>query len=1457
MSFAAPWWLAVLTLAPLIVALHLRRRAVHPVATTWLWRSVADGFEPAPRWKRPPSTRALWLQLAALALAAVSLADPRIGAAAGTEGPVVVVIDAGIAMDVRDGADGTTRFDAATSMVLDAVAARPERSWSVWSAGPRPRPLALEQHDHGTVARLLEGARASHDAPDWFALARALDDDLDATTTVVVLSASPDPGEGPLHAAAERRGAELEWVSFAAQFDNLGVERVDARHERPVGRWIVDATVRADGTVPARGEAPELVASFRPDGTATGLEVARSPLAFSLGGQARASFELALPGAGVLTLAIAGSDAFAADDSFVLRIDPEPGRPRLAVITADASSSPTVRALLALDGHDVIALRPDEPIPAAIALLVVDGVSDPFAVGAPLLGTPPPAVLWLGTGPGVVDAAALATMDPAVGDWRADHPLSRGTSWGAVELERALQLTHPSGAEVVVAGLTAPLVSVRSAAGQRDVVVSLDPSDPSWTMSPLFPTFLADAVSWLAPPSTTSWACTTGSPCLHPDGTVAATVEHPIDGALLSLPSPGDGIVPSSLDRWFVPARAGLWHRDDSTPIPVNVGASAALALRAAASVSANEPTLSATLTASDGGTPWLRWSVVALLLLVLAEAVIAGRGDERFARSTALRGGSRVARRHRRVLVLTVLASAGLTVAAIGGPWPRWLDTRVLVILSDAPDDAAQPAGGAGVATRTVPVTVTDGFDLAAVLERALASSDPDADVRVRVDVAAPATRGDVVASLPALSERGVSVDVRPPVGLPSGDVVVRRVSLDRAPRAGDTATLQAVVVAERSSDARLLVERDGVLEVDTAVTLSTGTSVVRAPMRFDESGRISLVVRIEAPDDPRPQNDAAGLLVDVGEPPVVHVFSADSARGERLVEALSLQGLDATLRPPHAAPVRPEGYAGIDAVVLSNVAALEFTTLQQEVLEAYVRDSGGGLVIAGGERAFGPGGYHQTTLDRLSPLAAQIPRDAPEVAMLFVLDRSGSMQQLVGSVTRLDIAKEATLAAVELLGEQSQVAIVVFDEEANVLLPFVASDDRQAIEAALAPLVPGGGTAIYPGLVLAAELLDGLDAATRHVIVMTDGLSQPGDYPSAVNALRDLDATVSAVAIGAGADIETIQLLASLGGGMAHVTTDFQALPGILAQEAMMLAGDPIVAETVVPRRTPLDSDVMLGVPERLPPLTSFVETSAKAAADVLLEDDEGRPLLASWRYGSGRVIAFGAQAIGPWVDAWTALEAFPRWWGQWVRWTSQPMVGAGLTGVVHVVGDEAWLQVDAAASDATTVRTRRLEAEARPLDTALASRHQGIPVRGHLVETAAGRFEGRLPLTAGRWELVVTDLDDDTVSLVIPVDHAYAARYGVSASHAADLRFVAAATGGRVLLGGEPAHPEDARRRWVVEVAAWRPWLAAAIAVWLVSLIVRYAPGWTERPAAWLRSAAALLRSRRASASPGRAG
>src|SRR5258708_1073691 len=65
-------------------------------------------------------------------------------------------------------------------------------------------------------------------------------------------------------------------------------------------------------------------------------------------------------------------------------------------------------------------------------------------------------------------------------------------------------------------------------------------------------------------------------------------------------------------------------------------------------------------------------------------------------------------------------------------------------------------------------------------------------------------------------------------------------------------------------------------------------------------------------------------------------------------------------------------------------------------------------------------------------------------------------------------------------------------------------------------------------------------------------------------------------------------------------------------------------------------------------LPPVAGYDATSAQPTAQVGVQTPSGAPLLASWQYGLGRVVAWTADAgrgTGEWAGAWGAarLPAF----------------------------------------------------------------------------------------------------------------------------------------------------------------------------------------------------------------------
>jgi Ca-activated chloride channel family protein len=170
--------------------------------------------------------------------------------------------------------------------------------------------------------------------------------------------------------------------------------------------------------------------------------------------------------------------------------------------------------------------------------------------------------------------------------------------------------------------------------------------------------------------------------------------------------------------------------------------------------------------------------------------------------------------------------------------------------------------------------------------------------------------------------------------------------------------------------------------------------------------------------------------------------------------------------------------------------------------------------------------------------------PATRTPVRLALVLDRSGSM-----AGDKLVTAKRATLAVLDQLGEQDQVAVVVFDERIDVLGSATAATPaaKEHLRAALTPIEARASTALHEGwLTGAREIASGglspADRGTARVFLLTDGvanvgLSDPEEIASQAAAVRETG-RVGTSTFGIGSDYNEALLgpMAVAGGGQFH---------------------------------------------------------------------------------------------------------------------------------------------------------------------------------------------------------------------------------------------------------------------------------------------------------------------------------
>ena len=147
-------------------------------------------------------------------------------------------------------------------------------------------------------------------------------------------------------------------------------------------------------------------------------------------------------------------------------------------------------------------------------------------------------------------------------------------------------------------------------------------------------------------------------------------------------------------------------------------------------------------------------------------------------------------------------------------------------------------------------------------------------------------------------------------------------------------------------------------------------------------------------------------------GEPHALYVAD-DSGRTDVLKRVLESSGFTVDVVSPHEFTTELADLRSSAVVILNNVSADDLSITRMELIENYVRDLGKGLVVIGGDRAFGMGGYHGTPLERVLPVEMTPQKRKESLALMFVFDTSGSMANYVGADQKIQLAIEGIRGA------------------------------------------------------------------------------------------------------------------------------------------------------------------------------------------------------------------------------------------------------------------------------------------------------------------------------------------------------------------------------------------------------------------------------------------------------------
>ncbi len=646
-------------------------------------------------------------------------------------------------------------------------------------------------------------------------------------------------------------------------------------------------------------------------------------------------------------------------------------------------------------------------------------------------------------------------------------------------------------------------------------------------------------------------------------------------------------------------------------------------------------------------------------------------------------------------------------------------------------------PGGALGLVT-SAPVTTQT--DLAEAIRLGLALFPSGSARRMVILSDGAQTTGDALKAAEFAAASGAQIVVVPFLVEPDAEAIVTAIDAPASLRPGERFDLNVSIQASQPTRATLRVLADGAILYEQPHDLRRGSQTFSLPLTVGQAGQDKILsyiryqVEISPQDDTFYQNNRLYAFSKIEGPP--RILMAAPPPGETLPggstrpdehsalrAALQAAGYEVDFVPPTRLPADLAGLAQYNALVLVNVPARELSIRQMETAQAYVRDLGGGLLVVGGPTSYGVGGYFETPLEAALPVDMQIKDEQrrPSLAIVFIIDHSGSMSETSGGVNKLELAKEAAARSVDLLFPTDRVGVIQFDDSAAWVVPMTDLGNPGVVKSAIGSIRIGGGTDILAGLQAMARVLPEDPAKVKHVILLTDGGADPSGIPELVQKLyAENGITLSTVAVGRDA-APFLKDLAELGNGRYHFATDAGSIPSIFTEETT-LATRAYIEEGLFSPELVNASPILSGI-EGLPPLYGYVASSPKELAQVILESGGSPPgntdpILAAWQYGLGRSVAFTSDATGRWGKEWVSWSNYAAFWAQAARYVLGEMSAARLQMEVQLRGETARLSLEARGPGGNFLNGYRVTANV----VAPEDGTQTVTLR----QTAPGRYE-----------------------------------------------------------------------------------------------------------------------------------
>src|SRR5215831_9922769 len=499
----------------------------------------------------------------------------------------------------------------------------------------------------------------------------------------------------------------------------------------------------------------------------------------------------------------------------------------------------------------------------------------------------------------------------------------------------------------------------------------------------------------------------------------------------------------------------------------------------------------------------------------------------------------------------------------------------------------------------------------------------------------------GSVARAIWQAQQLGIPIDTIPLTGRPKPGLRLESVTLPGQVFSGERFPIDVAVEAPRSAQAKVELTAEGKSIGGSELQLASGINHLRLQASVNAVGAIAMAGKIAA--------DGLGEArfedsVTLKSPRVLLVSHDPTASEEHILHALQANQFEVQTAPA-GVPAKVDDY---QLVIINNWDMESIPAAAKATLEDYVKKGGGLVWIAGEHNAYvDKKGKPDDALERTLPAKLAPPRSPEGTAVVLIIDKSSSMEG-----RKIELARLAAIGVVENLRPIDSVGVLIFDNSFQWAVPIRKAEDRGTIKKLIAGITPDGGTQIAPALAEAYRRILPHTAIYKHIVLLTDGISEEGDSMNLTKEAQANHVTISTIGLGQDVNRAFLEKIATNADGKSYFLNDPSGLEQILLRDVEEHTGVTAV-EKAINVKVVKKAEILDGVGiETAPQLKGYVRFEARPTSDTILLADREDPLLVRWQYGLGRASVFTSDAKNRWAANWVTWPGFDKLWANIFR-------------------------------------------------------------------------------------------------------------------------------------------------------------------------------------------------------------